>query len=720
MTRLLRTALGAGLLLLGSTRPAAAGSFLYLHADPGDLLAPGRIVRLGAPAYSLTAARQPDGAVVVSVTLAGEFFAAWQVTVAPPRGVPLAPGTYEGARKYPASEVTQPGLAVGPGFVNCSRIQGRFVVHEVRVGIGDEVLELSVDFEQHCEGAAPALRGALRYRAGDGACDGVTDGTPCDDHDACGAATCSAGACVAAPGVACAPAPDDCHDPAACDPTAGVCAGPAPKADGAPCDDNDACTYFETCTDGVCASSSATSCFDDDQDPCTDDFCDPRRGCVHDPLAGTCGRPGVPSSVFFARSEGADPLGGGARHYLTAADAQFAANTDSAGAVFVDVRAPDFERSWRARFAPPLGMRFTPGTYDGIPLPAPFSPAPGVASVEVGRLASGTFCSAGSARFVVLEAIYAPGGSVRTFAADFELRCDTGGSLSGSIRYHVGDPGCVDVPDGTPCDDRNACTGASACLDGACVGSAPVTCSGGTECRDDQVCNPADGTCVAGTPRFDGPACSDPARCVASGTCRSGECDSGVAVCDDGDFCTDDACDGAGGCTHAPLAGACWLLRGPVKVIADYQGRSCACSLGRRSTMLALLDDGTYRSPSGGIQCNNELIVLPDEKGPAVPAKRGRLNLRPANLQEILAAAGVCSGSLPSPSGYRTWVRPVKNGERLKGLHRESARSSGVRVRLFAPFKGRKVTSSVGVPASGLSTRDATRCGRQLAECLVQ
>jgi hypothetical protein len=720
MTHPVRTALGVGLLVLGIARAGVAGSFLYVRADPGDLVAPGRVLRLGAPAYGLTATRQADGAVVVSVVLAGEFFAAWELTVAPPRGVPLAPGTYEGARRYPAPEVTQPGLAVGPGFVGCSRIQGRFVVHEVRFGAANEVLELSVDFEQHCEGAVPALRGALRYRAGDGACDGIADGTPCDDHDACSAAACDDGVCVAAAGVVCAQAPDDCHDPAACDPTSAECAGPAAKINGAQCDDNDACTQFETCTDGVCAASfGGTPCFADDNDACTEDFCDSRRGCVHDPIAGACGRPGVPSTVFYARSEGSDPFGAGARQYLTAATAQFIAGTDRDGTFFLDVRGADFEHMWRARFVPPQGLRLAPGTYEPIPFPAQFSPVPGVASLEVARVSGASFCSAGSGRFVVLEATHSPGGSVRGFAADFELRCaDTGGSLIGSVRYHAGDAECVELPDGSPCDDRNACTGTSACLAGACVGAAPVTCPGGTDCREEQACNPADGTCVAGTPRFDGPTCSDAARCVPSGTCRAGECESGVAVCDDGDFCTDDACDGGGGCTHAPLAGACWLLRGRVTVIADYQGHSCACALGRRTTTLALLDDGTYRSPSGGIQCNDQLIVLPDETGPVVPGKRGRLDLMPANLQDILAAAGVCSGSLPSPSGYRTWVRPVKNGERLKGLHRESARSGGIRVRLFAPFTGRKISSSVGVSSSGLSTRAAQRCGRELGECL--
>jgi hypothetical protein len=527
------------------------------------------------------------------------------------------------------------------------------------------------------------------------------------------------GACIPGPAVACAAAPDDCHDPAVCAPDSGQCVGPGPKADGVPCDDGDACTQFETCRDAVCEASSITTFCSDDQDPCTDDFCDPRRGCVHHPIAGTCGRPGVPSSVFYARSEGGDPFGGGARQYLTAAAAVFIAGTDADGGFRLDVRGADVDHMWGATFAPPPGRRLEPGTYDGIVFPSTFPPAEDVAYVYVARL-SGGFCTGGTGRFVVSEATYSPGGSITGFAADFELRCaDPGGSLTGSVRYHAGDAPCAGMPDGTPCDDRNACTGASACRDGACVGSAPVVCPPGDDCRDEHACNPVDGTCVAGTPRFDGLACSDRARCVASGTCQAGACTSGVAVCDDGDFCTADACDGAAGCTHSPLAGSCWLLRGRVKVIGDYQGHSCACSLGRRTSVLALLDDGSYRSPSGRVECPGGLLVLPDETGPAVPGRRGRLSLTPANLADILAAAEPCSGSLPLASRYQTWVRLGRDGERLRGLHRESARSGGVRVRLFAPFTGRKIASTAGVTSSGLSSRDAQRCARQIVECLT-
>lgn len=50
------------------------------------------------------------------------------------------------------------------------------------------------------------------------------------------------------------------------------------------CNDFDLCTENDTCVEGVCLGASS-SC--DDNNPCTDDFCDPAEGCVHLPTA-TC------------------------------------------------------------------------------------------------------------------------------------------------------------------------------------------------------------------------------------------------------------------------------------------------------------------------------------------------------------------------------------------------------------------------------------------------
>ena len=52
--------------------------------------------------------------------------------------------------------------------IPCNTLTGRFNVREVVYDTGtDEVLSFAADFEQHCEGAKPALRGSIRYNSDD-------------------------------------------------------------------------------------------------------------------------------------------------------------------------------------------------------------------------------------------------------------------------------------------------------------------------------------------------------------------------------------------------------------------------------------------------------------------------------------------------------------------------------------------------------------------------
>src|SRR5207244_10232635 len=51
-------------------------------------------------------------------------------------------------------------------------------------------------------------------------------------------------------------------------------------------------------------------------------------------------------------------------------------------------------------------------------------------------------------------------------------------------------------------------------------------------------------------------ACDDDNTCTVSDTCQGGVC-VGQFICDDGNPCTDDACDGAGGCLHSNNTAPC-------------------------------------------------------------------------------------------------------------------------------------------------------------------
>jgi hypothetical protein len=112
------------------------------------------------------------------------------------------------------------------------------------------------------------------------------------------------------------------------------------------------------------------------------------------------------------------------------------------------------------------------------------------------------------------------------------------------------DTGCVNVPvEGVPCDDGSACTAQDACAGGSCAGT-PVLCDDKNPCTDDS-CEPAVGCIHAPNTG----ACEDGNPCTVGDVCGQGKCLAGPpAKCDDGELCTKDSCDPKTGCVHSPTS----------------------------------------------------------------------------------------------------------------------------------------------------------------------
>jgi hypothetical protein len=84
------------------------------------------------------------------------------------------------------------------------------------------------------------------------------------------------------------------------------------------------------------------------------------------------------------------------------------------------------------------------------------------------------------------------------------------------------DPICS--PDGSPCDDANACTTGDTCVAGACTPDATIPCpDDGNPCTED-VCVPATGTC--GAPATG--TCDDGDPCTTSDVCAGGACGGAI------------------------------------------------------------------------------------------------------------------------------------------------------------------------------------------------
>jgi hypothetical protein len=114
--------------------------------------------------------------------------------------------------------------------------------------------------------------------------------------------------------------------------------------------------------------------------------------------------------------------------------------------------------------------------------------------------------------------------------------------------------GCGCLPDGSPCDDGNACTEGDTCAAGTCAPGKAKACVTTDACSLGS-CAPATG-CVWSSAPDDTP-CSDGSACTSGDVCKSGTCAGKALVCDDGNPCTADTCDLAGGCLWTPTPVPC-------------------------------------------------------------------------------------------------------------------------------------------------------------------
>ncbi len=130
-------------------------------------------------------------------------------------------------------------------------------------------------------------------------------------------------------------------------------------------------------------------------------------------------------------SDPGDYIGGGGTYLFTPLDGTFTPNRTSRGGVSIVFNGATW---WTASFEPPTAAgTLAPGVYEGAtryPFQSPVTPGLDVTG-------AGRGCNQSGGRFVVLEAVYGPGGEVISFAADFEQHCEfVTPALFGSIRYN--------------------------------------------------------------------------------------------------------------------------------------------------------------------------------------------------------------------------------------------------------------------------------------------
>ncbi|MBM4355378.1 MAG: hypothetical protein FJ109_16590, partial [Deltaproteobacteria bacterium] len=316
-------------------------------------------------------------------------------------------------------------------------------------------------------------------------CAYVVNTLACDDGNACTLKdTCSKGGCTGGP----APSCDDgnpCTDDA-CEPAAGCKHTPNAK----PCDDLNACTTVDVCAQGKCVGSAPPDC--GDGNVCTDDSCDPVKGCQHKPNTAPCADGDVCTL--------GDVCGGGA-------------------------------------CVPGKPMACDDGnecTLDGCDpvLACTHSPLDGACD-DGNQCTSGDACVAGKCQ------------GLKGVSCDDGNLCTDDSCLPQS--------GCQHENNKAPCDDKDVCTTLDTCFQGACIGSGDFSCEDGNVCTDD-ACDPVAG--CQHDPQEGG--CNDGNVCTLTDVCVAGVCiGSGNLDCSDGKACTKDTCDASKGCQHADLAPCC-------------------------------------------------------------------------------------------------------------------------------------------------------------------
>ena len=159
---LIGLSLGVQCLVTIAAAPALAdATALHMQSQPGDYIGQGKKYFYKSPGDTFSVSASPSG--ITATVDQSDFNNSFTVTVAPPTGGTLHDGVYEGAQRTPFRAVEAPGLEVTGEGRGCNTISGRFELFNVQTDGNGTIIGFLLEFEQHCEGAAPALFGQLQY-----------------------------------------------------------------------------------------------------------------------------------------------------------------------------------------------------------------------------------------------------------------------------------------------------------------------------------------------------------------------------------------------------------------------------------------------------------------------------------------------------------------------------------------------------------------------------
>ncbi len=387
------------------------------------------------------------------------------------------------------------------------------------------------------------------------------DGNGCQDGSACTTTDfCNGGKCQGGSVLNC----DDgnvCTDDS-CDPAKGC----VNLANTASCTDNNACTAIDSCVASKCVPGSAPNC--EDNQVCTKDSCDVKVGCVNAPLNGPC-------------TDG---------NACTTADACSGGSCVGGASLNCDDKNPCTDDSC--------------------------DQDKGCINTNNGNFCSdNNLCTDGD---MCVAGVCKPGSALNCADANpcTDDSCDP---ISG----------CVQKLNSIPCTDNNPCTTGDACSGGSCQSGGPTNCDDLNPCTKDS-CAIGSG-CV--NVNDDTAPCTDGNVCTTGDACTAGVCKtSGLLKCDDGNPCTTDSCDKIKGCGYVNVAD------------------KTACDDGNPCTLTDVCTTG--KCAGVGVSCDDANPCTDDACDPVTKACAHVNNVKPCNDNNActngdICAAGKCAGPTP-------------------------------------------------------------------------
>ncbi len=137
-------------------------SSVRLQSDVGDYIGAGQSYQY-TKANAVITVTASGGRLSVGIRGDQQWFGDFQ---SPNTLNRLEPGTYTGLSRYPFHNPATGGLNWSGEGRGCNTLTGSFTVERVTY-LDNNLTAIDLTFEQHCEGAAPALRGEIHWSADD-------------------------------------------------------------------------------------------------------------------------------------------------------------------------------------------------------------------------------------------------------------------------------------------------------------------------------------------------------------------------------------------------------------------------------------------------------------------------------------------------------------------------------------------------------------------------